>query len=419
MARLRGDRPARRRARRGPRAVDTEGPPLPRRRSPSLWVSTLGHRVPELDEALRDQLDRVAHSTMLGQRERRDDRARRGAGAARAGRRSALPLRERRRRGGRAGDPRSRSSTGPTEACPERRAFLALEDAYHGDTFGALSLGDDGGFGGELFDPLRFPVLRAPGLRDGGLGRRSGRPRRASTPPSSRAVVIEPLVQGAAGHAHRRPRRRPPPRRGLPRARRPARLRRGRDRLRPHRRALRVGALRDPAGHPRPRQRPDGRLPRDVGHGRVAGGSPTPSSAPTSAPRRSTTATPSAATRSPPPSRVATSSCSRSGTSSRACARASPSCALLARARARPAPRRPRDPRSAACSPQSSWTRPTIRSSPAASTAATVERRRPRPPDRRVHPRSSRRSRSTTVRARAHRRRRSAPRSSRPLPWRA
>src|SRR3954468_8267687 len=32
----------------------------------SLWVSTLGHRVPELDAALADQLGRVAHSTMLG-----------------------------------------------------------------------------------------------------------------------------------------------------------------------------------------------------------------------------------------------------------------------------------------------------------------------------------------------------------------
>src|SRR5438132_3403563 len=32
----------------------------------SLWVTTLGHRVPELDAALRDQIDRVAHSTMLG-----------------------------------------------------------------------------------------------------------------------------------------------------------------------------------------------------------------------------------------------------------------------------------------------------------------------------------------------------------------
>ena len=32
----------------------------------SLWVTMLGHRVPELDRALREQLDRVAHSTLLG-----------------------------------------------------------------------------------------------------------------------------------------------------------------------------------------------------------------------------------------------------------------------------------------------------------------------------------------------------------------
>src|SRR5687767_8873051 len=32
----------------------------------SLWVNTVGHRVPELDQALREQIDRVAHSTLLG-----------------------------------------------------------------------------------------------------------------------------------------------------------------------------------------------------------------------------------------------------------------------------------------------------------------------------------------------------------------
>src|SRR6202167_3154484 len=32
----------------------------------SLWVTTLGHRIPELDAALRRQLDLVAHSTLLG-----------------------------------------------------------------------------------------------------------------------------------------------------------------------------------------------------------------------------------------------------------------------------------------------------------------------------------------------------------------
>src|ERR1043165_6659994 len=32
----------------------------------SLWVTTLGHRVPELDAALTEQLGKGAHSTMLG-----------------------------------------------------------------------------------------------------------------------------------------------------------------------------------------------------------------------------------------------------------------------------------------------------------------------------------------------------------------
>src|SRR4051794_26212376 len=33
----------------------------------SLWCNVHGHRVPEIDEALRQQLGRVAHSTLLGQ----------------------------------------------------------------------------------------------------------------------------------------------------------------------------------------------------------------------------------------------------------------------------------------------------------------------------------------------------------------
>src|SRR5581483_4554344 len=42
-----------------------------------------------------------------------------------------------------------------------RDRYLALGDAYHGDTLGSLSVGD-GGFGTTVFDPLRFPVVRAP-----------------------------------------------------------------------------------------------------------------------------------------------------------------------------------------------------------------------------------------------------------------
>ena len=32
----------------------------------SLWCNVHGHRVPEIDEAIRRQLERVAHTTMLG-----------------------------------------------------------------------------------------------------------------------------------------------------------------------------------------------------------------------------------------------------------------------------------------------------------------------------------------------------------------
>ncbi len=46
-----------------------------------------------------------------------------------------------------------------------RTRYLVLGDAYHGDTIGALSVGA-GGFGTDLFDPLRFPgVIRTPGYR--------------------------------------------------------------------------------------------------------------------------------------------------------------------------------------------------------------------------------------------------------------
>ena len=32
----------------------------------SIWLNVHGHQVPELDEAIREQLNKIAHSTMLG-----------------------------------------------------------------------------------------------------------------------------------------------------------------------------------------------------------------------------------------------------------------------------------------------------------------------------------------------------------------
>jgi adenosylmethionine-8-amino-7-oxononanoate aminotransferase len=75
---------------------------------------------------------------------------------------------------------------------PERRVFVALQGAYHGDTFGAMSVGERepffGAFGPLLFDVRRTPVeagALVAALQD--LGQRCA------------GVIVEPLVQGAAG----------------------------------------------------------------------------------------------------------------------------------------------------------------------------------------------------------------------------
>ena len=130
----------------------------------SLWVNTLGHRVPELDDALREQLDRGAHSTMLGN-----------------GNLVVIELAEALARVVPVDEPHFLFASDGAAAVEQalkiafqywanrgiagRTQFLAFGGAYHGDTIGALSVGD-GGFGTDVFDPLRFPVLRAPHFGD-------------------------------------------------------------------------------------------------------------------------------------------------------------------------------------------------------------------------------------------------------------
>jgi adenosylmethionine-8-amino-7-oxononanoate aminotransferase len=168
----------------------------------SLWVTTLGHRVPELDDALREQIDLVAHSTMLGN-----------------GNRVVIELAEALAPRVPVDDPHFLFASDGASAVEQaikiafqywanigvtgRDRYLALGNAYHGDTVGSLSVGD-GGFGTAVFDPLRFAVVRAPGYDDpegvtvaGELVREHG--------DRLAAVVIEPLVQGAAGMLVQRP----------------------------------------------------------------------------------------------------------------------------------------------------------------------------------------------------------------------
>jgi adenosylmethionine---8-amino-7-oxononanoate aminotransferase len=160
----------------------------------SLWVTTLGHRVPELDDALRRQIDRVAHSTMLGH-----------------GNTVTIELAEALAARVPVDRPHTLFASDGAEAVEQalkiafqhwtnqgvvgRDRYLAFTGAYHGDSIGSLSLGA-GGFGTDVFDPLRFPVVRAPyGDLDATVALIAEHAERLA------AVVVEPLVQGAAGMA--------------------------------------------------------------------------------------------------------------------------------------------------------------------------------------------------------------------------
>ncbi len=162
----------------------------------SLWVTTLGHRVPELDQAAREQLDRVAHTTLLGN-----------------GNRATIELAEALAPRVPVPEPHFLFASDGAAAVEQalkiafqywtnqgitgRTRYLALGGAYHGDTIGSISVGA-GGFGTDVFDPLRFPVLRAPGYDDEGWAD-TACALIAVHADELAAVVIEPLVQGAAG----------------------------------------------------------------------------------------------------------------------------------------------------------------------------------------------------------------------------
>ncbi len=162
----------------------------------SLWVNTMGHRVPELDKAICDQLELIAHSTMLGNGNRVTVELAEALAAV-------VPVNK----------PHFLFASDGAAAVEQalkiafqhwanlnitrRTRYLALGNAYHGDTVGTLALGD-GGFGTELFDSMRFPVLRTPGYDDPSWLDKALESLKANAEELA-AVVIEPLVQGAAG----------------------------------------------------------------------------------------------------------------------------------------------------------------------------------------------------------------------------
>ena len=177
----------------------------------SLWCNVHGHRVPEIDRAICDQLGSIAHSTLLGLSnvpsiQLAAELVRRvpaglnhvfysdnGSTAVEAALKMAYQYY------------RQRSS-----GKEERDLFVSLSGAYHGDTVGSVSVGGidlfHATYGGMLFKTLKVPSPATYRLPPGFSGDAYGTHcqvelERVIIEHRGRIAgfVIEPLVQGAAG----------------------------------------------------------------------------------------------------------------------------------------------------------------------------------------------------------------------------
>lgn len=128
----------------------------------SIWCNVHGHRVDEIDAAIRDQLDRVAHATLLGgSNVPAIDLAAKlvditprglnqvfysdsGATAVEVALKMAFQFWQQR------DNPR-----------PGKKKFLHLTQSYHGDTIGAVSVGGIDLFH-KIYGPLLFDAISVP-----------------------------------------------------------------------------------------------------------------------------------------------------------------------------------------------------------------------------------------------------------------
>ena len=193
----------------GPWLIDVEGKRYLDGVS-SLWVTTFGHRTPEIDQAIRNQLDKLDHSTFLG-----------------ATHVPGIELAEKLLASAPTGDGPTLAKVffaGDGSSAVEvalkmayqasvqrgqpRPYFVHLREAYHGDTLGAVSVG-----GIDLFHATYRPLLlktlivSSPGVRAPG---QTPAQRAAEVITELRgvmaehgqkvcAIVVEPMIQAAAG----------------------------------------------------------------------------------------------------------------------------------------------------------------------------------------------------------------------------
>jgi adenosylmethionine---8-amino-7-oxononanoate aminotransferase len=160
----------------------------------ALWCNVHGHRHPTIDQAVRAQLDRVAHTTMLGLTHpgatelaaRLVEIAPRGlsrvfysdSGSTAAEIALKIAFQYQQQRGG---------------EHSRRTKFVRLREAYHGDTIGSVSVG-----GIDLFHSAYRPLLFS--THSAGPGDAADLERILNLHEEEiAAVIVEPLVQGAAG----------------------------------------------------------------------------------------------------------------------------------------------------------------------------------------------------------------------------
>ncbi|MFO0913519.1 MAG: adenosylmethionine--8-amino-7-oxononanoate transaminase [Pirellulales bacterium] len=177
----------------------------------SLWCNVHGHRHPSLDAALRQQLDQVAHTTTLGaSNPPAIHLAKRLCEIAPSGLEHAFFSDN----GATAVEVALKMAFQYWQQCdeprPEKIRYMALTEAYHGDTVGSVSVGGVPLFH-RIFRPLLFDVIRVPGpdlyrLPDGvalehACAHYLGQLEQllAAHHHEVAALVMEPLVQGAAG----------------------------------------------------------------------------------------------------------------------------------------------------------------------------------------------------------------------------
>jgi len=176
----------------------------------SLWVTVHGHGKKKINDAIKSQLDCIAHSTLLG-----------------LGNRPSIELAERlveiTPRGLTKVFYSDNGSTAveialkmafqyweQTNKKNRKRKFVAFTGAYHGDTFGSMSVGEIDIFV-KKYRPLLFDTLRAPypycyrcpagkDRKDCGLACLDELEKILKTKSDEIAgCIIEPLFEGAAG----------------------------------------------------------------------------------------------------------------------------------------------------------------------------------------------------------------------------